>query len=693
MDSMLEKITLYDIMSYFIPGFLCLSLIVFSTLPELSKLNLDTYNDLQGYAAFTFLIFSYVVGIAISSIARTVCKRVSDKWSKCCGKSKEGEKKNAEMMPVLMRALKNSGIPLSESKEEGNEWGCLAKKYGSWIYADIQADSRYKRIHNYASCESMYKNLSAAFLTTAVLTWVLHWGCGWQLVDHSGMLLGIEMILAVIFGFRWRRFEKKKNEYAVNWFMEKYAGEEAGDIKKKLNNRAKIKIVHYMEEERMRDESDIQLIRIFRRKADDVIAFYIQEFFKFAGCIVYDQICEDISVLNGQIDEQDYGHYDMNIILNLNKLKKLNLYGEVQEYQNQSNYILWEGASPDAWQNIENEKSVLLSFLCNKIWRDPQIARDFDVLNMAYTKSKLFWYIYTKANFKYIQEYFPEEGEQQKVDEGREKVYQKIFSSFADCYNELVKKKKEDSHRSLYFDYAVLLMEYKLNGLKLLVGEQRFFRTEGMMEQAKKIQGEKPDFIRIYYLLASICAKDNRYYSMICPFLRQAILEIKEKNGDSRVLSFLYYQMGRYYEKREKDLVKAKEQYDLSFQLDPSYYRVLYKEAHLLKLKEQKEEAFSFANRLNQMILNGYEPKKLMPKQQIYAYKCLMTEGELMFAMQKYDLAETKYKKAIDVAEADSVFFDLFSEEDRECFRNIMKLGMPVGMAKSQLRRCQSVYL
>lgn len=230
MDSMLEKITLYDIMSYFIPGFLCLALLVFSLFPELPKLTSDTYNDWKGYIGFTFLIFSYVMGIAISSIARYLCEKVFD----CFENTKVSE--NSGMIDTLKRALENSGISSKDIKTNScDERDSLAKKYNRWIYADIQADPKYKRIHNYASSESMYKNISFAFLLAAVLPLILHFIFDYQLVTGGKELFFMvimEIILFLIFLLRWKRFEQKKREYAINWFMEKYAAKDDSDSKK-----------------------------------------------------------------------------------------------------------------------------------------------------------------------------------------------------------------------------------------------------------------------------------------------------------------------------------------------------------------------------------------------------------------------------------------------------------------------------
>ena len=248
MDSMLEKITLYDIMSYFVPGFLCLVLIVFALIPELSTSNLDVYNNYKGYIGFTFVIFSYVAGIAISSVARFFCslineflkKRKEDKSNR--DKSNRDKSNRDKSNETYNQSLRNALLQSGMSEKDAES--CISKDdslllrqrqdfLDMWIYADIQADPRYKRIHNYASSEFMYKNIAVAFILAAIVPETLHFFLKLELQENMNILIVFEILLAVIFFFRWKRFEGKKKRYAVNWFIEKYCAQKSDtDLKK-----------------------------------------------------------------------------------------------------------------------------------------------------------------------------------------------------------------------------------------------------------------------------------------------------------------------------------------------------------------------------------------------------------------------------------------------------------------------------
>lgn len=210
MDSVFEKFTLYDLVSYFVPGLVFMCLVCGSFLPSiLIYYEPKVWDGLTGYAAFVFLVFSYVMGIAISSVSAFLGGKILTKPRKL---DETG----------LERALLKSGLQFNEivGREEGE--GQLSKKFASYIYADIQTDPNYKRIHNYASSETLYKNLSGAFLMGGLVTSLLSYLAEWPMLNRMEYIYVWEAIMTLIFLFRWKRFREKKMEYAVRWFVGKY---------------------------------------------------------------------------------------------------------------------------------------------------------------------------------------------------------------------------------------------------------------------------------------------------------------------------------------------------------------------------------------------------------------------------------------------------------------------------------------
>ena len=111
MDTLLEKITLYDFIGYTIPGGVFLGILVAEIRPVfLGKM----LKDYEGYALYLFLVFwvlSYVCGICLSEISRFFFDRiqallVKKKW-----------KQDGIEVGLLRAALKNSGLALGNEEE------------------------------------------------------------------------------------------------------------------------------------------------------------------------------------------------------------------------------------------------------------------------------------------------------------------------------------------------------------------------------------------------------------------------------------------------------------------------------------------------------------------------------------------------------------------------------------------------
>lgn len=250
MDSFLEKVTLYDFFSDFVPGALCLILCACGIFPELAACKAFGEGNFKGYIGFAFVILGYVLGVAISEIARIICTKIPQ-WGRekvrekffCIGKKKTPkwlQKLNIDEQ-TLKNALVESGI--SQSSIESAKNICveknisLAEYFAVQMFADIQVDPNYKRIHNYSSSESMYKNLAFSFIFGALVPGMLKFFLHIHILERFGWLCGLEVFLAVIFFLRWKSFAKKKNLYTVSWFVEKYNKKENEEDKTKVSDR------------------------------------------------------------------------------------------------------------------------------------------------------------------------------------------------------------------------------------------------------------------------------------------------------------------------------------------------------------------------------------------------------------------------------------------------------------------------
>lgn len=197
---LLQKLTFYDLLGYTLPGTVLLELLHWNIHGGRWRLCYSTSHWV------ILIVLGYLTGIIISELA----ERAIRCGKKVCGKLFD--------MPVsIERTCGECGITLEQLAHKLKSKNMLTKDvtefkelngYMGWIYALIQCDPK-SRIHNYSTAALLYKNMVPVSLAALI--------CGFWIRSIPEVIAASLGVIA--FSMRYSKFSRKKNGYALYWFM------------------------------------------------------------------------------------------------------------------------------------------------------------------------------------------------------------------------------------------------------------------------------------------------------------------------------------------------------------------------------------------------------------------------------------------------------------------------------------------
>lgn len=205
MDNFLEKLTLYDLVGYTVPGTLCVLELVWCAYKDTlySVIASDLFKEYKIYILFAVLLLGYFAGIIITEIGSIIYRPIKHNKS-----VQRGIDCKAIGYDKIKNALVKAGVI-----DTGTDV-CTdddVKKYMGYMYGEIQVNPTYSRLHNYASMELVCQNMSVAVLI-GIVVWIIRYG--WTCEMIGGLV-----IIALLYS-RWKFFYQRKNFYAVAWFVQ-----------------------------------------------------------------------------------------------------------------------------------------------------------------------------------------------------------------------------------------------------------------------------------------------------------------------------------------------------------------------------------------------------------------------------------------------------------------------------------------
>ncbi len=206
MSEVIQKITLYDLLGYTVPGTILVSVYIYLFYLK-DHLDLITkYGQFAGYLFAALIVSGYICGLAIAEVFAILCSLpVKSKWfAKGNGIENIG-------YDNISDALARAGILKDPERIQDLK---STMKYMGYMYGIIQTDSKYTRLHNYASLELVCGNM--AIVSIACFGLYAYAAGRWQLVI-IGLLIGC------IFFANYHKLYWRKHFYVLCWFVEKYS--------------------------------------------------------------------------------------------------------------------------------------------------------------------------------------------------------------------------------------------------------------------------------------------------------------------------------------------------------------------------------------------------------------------------------------------------------------------------------------
>lgn len=210
---LLQKLTLYDLFGYTLPGVLAVWLYLYGG--DMARMDGFSVGSLC-----MLVILGYVAGALITEVAERLewaIEKIINKKAKWenythekfwCGIC-ENYKVSKDMVTHALEQAKVTDYDQSFPVD------VLVKDYATYMYSEIQASPEYDRLDTYASAELLYKNMFLVSLFTI--------GLGICRQQYVQIVIGV--LGAVFFAIRRVRFAERSRGYAISWFIQKYGRE------------------------------------------------------------------------------------------------------------------------------------------------------------------------------------------------------------------------------------------------------------------------------------------------------------------------------------------------------------------------------------------------------------------------------------------------------------------------------------
>lgn len=379
--------------------------------------------------------------------------------------------------------------------------------------------------------------------------------------------------------------------------------------------------------------ASVNTIRIIRFFEDAAEKEYIREFFRFVGCIVFDSLIDEWLDArweqNLQPDSEENG---VEVVLNYYGkdpyleecvqmgIRRVYLYFSLDKKIAHCNTDpiseKEETSMPKLKKRDIRAKAVM--DLIRRIWDDT--AAEQEVIRGIFRTYKgiplknrfradMFYLLQAKRSFRVLNMGEVLEEPTAKISHIPLQDYiGKILLGLSNFYRQL----KANGSKDVYTTYAKVNAANMIREVERLLFEsdkgkikgknQIYLATEEeLIQELCAVQGEEPEFLSIYLLMANVYQLNWRQ-NPIQKELYTRVLHSLPRN--SRRAGFVWYRLGLYYEK-SNDLTQAMHCYQKSVQMDRMCYMAWYKLGYYTAKEKQNEAAEQYLTQMIKVIFHG----------------------------------------------------------------------------------------
>lgn len=358
----------------------------------------------------------------------------------------------------------------------------------------------------------------------------------------------------------------------------------------------------------------------------------------------------------------------------------------IEEYQGKGNWIFFQMGA--LLQNGARDAEYLLGILDSLLGLMQESSFGSGFSESIFTGLKELAIIYTYQNLL-LYNYHLRLLTVKK--ENRAHVLKEAMDFFSGAADQA--KVLEDMPHVFYFRQEC---KRKVNIACRLAGRMKYYGTHQLMSDNMEYLDQNEDFTCLWSLTGMIADEDSDSLFQAISFYRMQ-LEEEDRLGhpeDKKFQGFIYYKMGRYYEKIEESWQKAGHYYTRAYHLAPSNYRFVYKVAFAYEMVRKDRMAEKYYDIIMRQMEPYGEENYLSPSKCEYMFKTARRLMNISLRQQQYFYAKVMCLRAIDMWEgiSENKFIERFyTGPEAEEIKEGMQKRLPIERTREELEDVEKI--